>query len=557
MRLFALLALLLLSSSTQLSAEPKESQPEGITLTGRVICEGQPMEGVLVSDGALFTKTDSLGVYRLASLKYYGAVFVVTPSGYEPVTKRGIFPQFYAPTDSRKIQKLEQHDFELRRVDNSRHRMIFTADMHLSGRNEDMIQLKRLCIPALKRAVESVKDSVAVYSIMLGDLCRNDSWYSHEIDPSDAMSALAMLRYPVPLYTVMGENEYDGAVKASVVVDHKASEYYVRSCAPRFYSMNIGKVHYIVLDNTVFRNEAGDGKYPTEIVGKRNYDRRVSKDQLSWLRRDLEFVEDKSTPIVVCMHHSVMRASAKGEIVKALSKPEDTDSLIACFKDFSSVRFVTAHAHRRRVSAPKSVKNIVEHTVSSISGNGWETAYNGYHHMTSDGSAAGFEVFDYNGRDVVWKYCTIQEDKRPFRAYDMQSVGEYYRTTPDVVSMLRAHEGKKVNYGAEGFANYVYVNFWGDEPGSKIEMWEGERPLKVRRVSQDDPLFTLASAVVRHKNARGRKISLPRTPSQHLFRAKTDSLLTPVIIRTTSPFGEVFTDTLVRPVAFPPKAPKL
>lgn len=550
MRLLALIFALSVFCPFTLMAE------DGVTVTGRVTCDGAPMADVIVSDGALFTKTDSTGVYRLASLKYYGAVFVITPSGYEPTVKRGIFPQFYAPLNSKKSQKLEVHDFELRKVDNNRHRMIFTADMHLSGRNDDMIQLKRLCLPALKRAA-SVKDSVAVYSIMLGDLCRNDSWYSQEIDPSDAVGVLAQFRYPVPLYTVMGENEYDGAVKASALTDHQASELYVRSCAPRFYSMNIGQVHYIILDNTVFRNEAGDGKYPTEIVGKRNFDRKVSLDQLSWLRRDLQFVEDKSTPIVVCMHHSAIRTSGKGEVIKAFSKAEDTDSLIDCFKDFSSVRFVTAHIHRRRVSAPKKLKNIVEHTVSSISGNNWESVYNGYNHITSDGGAAGFEIFDYNGRDVVWEHVPIQQTSVPFRVYDMKSVAEYYRNTPDVVNMLKAHPNKRVNYGAGEFENYIYVNFWGDEPGATIEMWEGNKKLKVRRVMQDDPLFTLASPVIRHKNARGRKITISRNNSQHLFRAKTDSLNLPIIVRTTDPFGRVAADTLVRPIAFPPKAPKL
>ena len=307
----------------------------------------------------------------------------------------------------------------------------------------------------------------------------------------------------------------------------------------------------------VFRNDPGDGKYPTEIVGKRNFDSRVSADCLAWLRRDLELVKDKSTPIMVCMHHGAIRKSNKGSIIKSFTKPEYVDSLIAAFKDFSTVRFITAHAHRRRVSDPKELKNITEHTITPLGGNGWESSYNGFDHMCSDGATAGFEIFDYDGRDVKWSYRSVHDEKRTFRAYDMNSVMEYYRQNEDVKAMVQAYPNKRVNYGIANFANYVYINYWADEPKAKLEVWEGDKKLKPRRVYQDDPLFTIASVVVRHKNSRGRKLNFGRNSSQHLFRVKTDTATTVVKIRATDPFGRTFIDSLVRPTPFPPKAHKL
>lgn len=547
-RLIALLAAHILLCAT-VNAKVEITPERGVTVAGIVTCQGKPLEGVTVSDGALFTQTDSNGVYQLRSLKYYGSVFVITPSGYEPTTKRGILPQFWAPLNDKKLQKFERHDFELRQVDNSRHRIIFTADMHFAGRNEDMLQFKRHCMPALKQAA-AVKDSIPVYSITLGDMCRNDAWYSQDIEPSDALSILATMRYPSMIYSVMGENEYDGAVPSGPLTDHHASQLYATSCAPRFYSFNAGEVHYVVLDNTHFLNNPGDGKYPTEIVGKRDFERRVSADCLAWLRRDLEFVKDKTTPIVVCMHHNVIRTSNKGGIIKALTKAEDTDSLIACFKEFPKVHFVTGHSHRRRVSAPKDLKNIIEHNVTSISGNNWETGFNDFVHLSSDGSAAGFEIFDVDGRKISWQYRSAQQGERTFSAYDMNSVKKFYNENEEVKNMLRAYPQKRVNYGASGFENYVYINYWADEPGSKLEAWEGDKPLKLKRIQQDDPLYTQATIVIRHRNARGRKLNVGRNTSQHLFRAKTDSTNTVVKIRTTDPFGRTFIDSLVRPAPF-------
>ena len=523
----------------------QSSEPKGVAnIVGTVTCQGEPVEGVVVSDGALFTRTDSLGFYSLNSLKYYGSVFIITPSGYEPTTKRGVIPQFWAPLDQKHLQKVEHHDFTLRKVDNTRHRMIFTADMHISSRNEDMYQFRRTCMPALRRAAEQVKDSIPVYSVILGDLCRNDSWYSQDIDPTDVVGMLAKMRYPAMFYTVMGENEYDGAVPAGILTDHTASELYATTCAPRFYAFNIGQVHYVVLDNTFFRNDAGDGKYPTEVVGKRNYDRRVSADCLAWLRRDLETIEDKSTPIVVCMHHSVIRMSNKGRLIKAFSKPEDTDSLISCFSDFNSVRFVTAHVHRRRISKPKELKNITEHTVTSLSGNNWETGFNNYPHICSDGSPAGFEIFDYNGRDLRWQFASLH-DTLPFRLYDMNKLGEHYRTNEDIKSLIKAYPDRRINYGSDSFKDYVYINYWCDEPASKLEVWDDKRQLKVRQVYHDDPLFTEASTVVRHKNSRGRKLSFSKNNAQHMFRVKVDSTSTFLRVRAVDSFGAESVDTLI------------
>ena len=79
-RLIALLAAHILLCAT-VNAKVEITPERGVTVAGIVTCQGKPLEGVTVSDGALFTQTDSNGVYQLRSLKYYGSVFVITPSG--------------------------------------------------------------------------------------------------------------------------------------------------------------------------------------------------------------------------------------------------------------------------------------------------------------------------------------------------------------------------------------------------------------------------------------------------------------------------------------------
>ncbi|MGN0091622.1 MAG: calcineurin-like phosphoesterase C-terminal domain-containing protein [Alistipes sp.] len=529
---------------------PAKQAADGITISGTVCCEGKPLAGVTVSDGVLFATTDAEGRYALASKKYQGVVFVITPSGYEPVCKKGVLPQFWAHVKSQKPDKAEQHDFELRRVDNVRHRMIVSADMHLANRCDDLRQLKSTYIPAIRTvADEAARDSVPVYSIILGDLSSSAHWYSNEFDIDDALHSIVASGYPTMLYTVMGEQDYDGSVPSGALTDHKAERLYVYSCGPKYYAMNIGDIHYVVLDNTLFRNEAGDGKYPAEIVGKRNFDRFVSSDQLSWLRHDLSLIEDKTTPIVVCMHHNAFRTATKGAVSSAFSEQKWLDSLVGCFRQFDNVHFFTGHSHRKRLSVSAQLPNIVEHDLPSASGNAWATVFDGYAHVCPDGTSPGFEVCDIVGRDIAWRYCTEEYGYRTFRAYDMRSVGKYYRENNDVRNFIKEYP-ERLDYGMETFGSYVYINWWCYEPEAKLEVWEGDKQLKARQVYQEDPLYTVAADVFRLKNSRGRKPTIRKNSCQHLFRVKPLGDSTALRIRTTDRFGNVFEEEFRRPSDF-------
>lgn len=544
--------LLILLTLAAFPSAAAATPPPAATVTGTVTCDGKPLAGVTVSDGVLFATTDDTGYYALASKKFQGTVFVITPSGYEPVCRKGVLPQFWAALKSRKPDKPERHDFVLKRCDNRRHRMIVSADLHLANRSEDLLQLKNTYIPAIREAVEEARrDSLPVYSIILGDLSSSAHWYSSEFDIGDALHSVVASGYPTMLYTVMGEQDYDGATPCSGATDHNAERMYVYACGPKYYSMNIGDIHYVVLDNTVFRNEAGEGPYPTEIVGKRNYDRFVTSDQLAWLRRDLALVTDKATPIVVCMHHNAFRSSQKGTLVNSFTDKRWLDSLTLCLRDFGNVHFFTGHSHRKRTAVSSELPNIVEHDLPSASGNAWVTVFDGFRHLCPDGTAPGFDICTMDGRDISWVYRTEEHGNAAFRAYDMNEVGKYYRENEDVRRFVKEYPAR-IDYGSQTFADCVYINWWGFEPAAKIEVWENDKPLKVRQIYQEDPLFAVSSDVFRLKNSR-KKPTIRKNTCQHLFRVKTSSPESPVRIRTTDRFGNVCEETIVRPLPFEPQ----
>ena len=535
-----------------LSVEAKKGvRRDSITIYGVVSCEGMPLAGVPVSDGVHIVKTDSLGRYTIASHKFQNTVFVITPSGYEPECRKRILPKFWSLL-RKKREVAEQHDFVLRKRDQSKHRIIFMSNLFLQNSNDDLMQFKRTTIPGARMLHDEVRDSMAVYTILLGDISNCPNWYSREFDVGDAVSLIASLRYPTMLYTVMGDQDNDGAVPGTGLTDYYAERQYVYTCGPKYYSMNIGDVHYVVLDNTVFRNEPGKGKYPAEIVGRRNYDRFVTSDQLDWLRRDLALVSNKNTPIVVCMHQTAFIANSKRRISKRFSKPELLDSLTNCFKGYKSVHFVTSGSMDRRISRTRELPNITEHSLASTSGDRWRTGYEGYELINSGGVPAGFEIFDVKSNKLSWRHVSHEGDSTPFRVYDMAKVGAYYRENLDMQNLIREFPKTVINYGTPDFAKYIYINWWGHERGAKLEVFEDDKPLRVRQIWQADPLYVTTSMATTLRNSR-KKPRLGRNNCQHMFRVQRTSQTSTIKVRTTDRFGVVHEEIIKEHKTFLPK----
>ena len=541
------LCLALLALAVSVNAKPNSR--DSITIFGRVMCEGKPLADVPVSDGVHIVKTDSLGRYAIASHKWQNTVFVITPSGYEPSCNKRIMPQFWALL-RKKREVAEQHDFTLVKRDQSNHRVLFLSNLALQNSNDDLMQFKNRTIPMVREVVKESGDSTAVYSFIMAELSNNSQWYSNDFDVDDVVSLMATLRYPTMFYTVMGDQDHDGAVPGTGLTDYNSERHYVNSCGPKYFSTNIGDVHYVVLDNTVFRNEPGKGRYPAEIVGKRNYDRFVTSDQLEWLRKDLNIVKDKNKPVVVCMHQATLSASGK-RIWKRYTKPEFVDSLVNCFAEFKNVHFVTTSTNSRALQYPKDWANIVEHNLAPTSGDRWRTGYNGFQSISNDGVPAGIEIFDIKGDSISWHYRTELNERKCFRLYDMAEVGKYYNDNLDIQNLLREYPNLFANYGTKEFANQVFINWWGNERGAKLEVFEDNQPLRIRSIRQSDPQYISTSPSQTLKTSR-RKPQFGRNSCPHLFRVERTSPTSVIRVRATTPFGEIFEESFVGNKPFSP-----
>ena len=120
---------------------------EGATIYGRVYCGGKPLKNVSVSDGVTVVRTDSEGVYNIASSKINGYVFISVPSGYAMADATAVSPKFWMNVNKTKAEP-ERVDFKLVEENQDVFTMLLLGDTQLFNQNSINL-FKNTVIPGL------------------------------------------------------------------------------------------------------------------------------------------------------------------------------------------------------------------------------------------------------------------------------------------------------------------------------------------------------------------------------------------------------------------------
>ncbi len=524
---------------------------KGVTVAGTVECDGKPVAGVVVSDGYEVTKTDKKGAYYLKSKKQNPQVFISTPSGYEPV-RDDVMPQFWAdftlPAD-----QYERHDFRLKKVDNKKHAVIFLADIHLANERNDVDIFTGPYVDCIKEQVRSLNSKgIPAYTINLGDGTWDLYWYAHEFEIGDLRKTLNAADYPTAFYNVMGNHDNDGATPAGDDVDLRASLPYQKAFGPRYYSFNLGDVHYVVLDNIEYINEPLQKESYPGIKGRRNYKENFTPEQLEWLRKDLAKVS-YDTPIVVSMHCPLLRWKKNDGSAEYHIKPEETSSreLLSILKPYKDVHTFSGHSHRQcLVRMPKDEQNLIDHNISGACGAWWRTRATALKNLCPDGTPAGYELFTADGPELKWEHKAFEYDHdKQFYAWDMNGIKDYFANEREVRA-FRKNYPEWTDY-SDVPENYVYVNLWAWDPEGELKITENGKELPVEIVNEENPLYVV-SYMVRNTIWLNQVYNkgYHKTRKFQLFRAKASSPDSPVEISWTDCFGKETKETLKRPAPF-------
>lgn len=522
---------------------------KGVTVAGTVECDGRPVAGVVVSDGYELTKTDKKGAYYLKSKKQNPQVFMTIPSGYEAV-REDVVPQFWAdfnfPAD-----QYERHDFQLRKVDNSKHAIIYLADIHLANQRNDV---KIFQTDYTNRICQEVKrlegEGIPVYTINLGDGSWDNYWRAHKFNIHDLRRVLNEADYPTPFFNVMGNHDNDGGIPTCEDIDFKASLPYQQAFGPRYYSMNIGDVHYVVLDDIQYINEATDSPLYPGVAGRRNYKECFTPEQLAWLRKDLAEVS-RDTPVVLNMHGQMFKwAAPDGSSYRIRTDKESTEELLSILAPYADVHSFCGHSHKQGTVRPADHPNLVEHNISGTSGGWWRTRATGLKNLCPDGTPTAFEVLTADGKELIWDHVPYEFDSdKKFFVWDSNGLRDYYENSDEVKAFLNNYKqwrpAKKIPQ------DYVYVNLWSWDPKGKLTITENGKELTVEPVNEENPYYTLSYALRCTLWVNMVELKSFQKPQKfQLFRAKASTADAPVTVTWTDPFGRQTTETLSRPAPF-------
>ncbi len=529
--------------------DPSFTPDKGTTVWGHVTCDGMGVSGVVVSDGIQVTKTNADGLYQLKSAKKWGYVFISIPSGYE-ATSQGVLPQFYSYLNASATQ-VEQKDFSLIKVgEQTKYKMFFFGDMHLANRTSDKAQF-RVFTSDLTDYM-AAHSSEKMYGMTLGDMTWDLYWYKNKFSFPEYLDEINRDIKGLQIFHTMGNHDNDFKI-AAPNADFLAAADYVKNLGPTFYSFNIGKIHYIVLDDIDCTNYDG-----TE---SRKYSKNLSSEQIEWLKKDLEYV-DKSTPLIITTHAQIFYPIS-GNVYKIDHSESNTRTLLAALSGYN-VNFVTGHTHvifnvNTSEAAKLSAENCSEHNAGSICGSWWWSGnLTAGVYVGTDGSPAGYSIWDIDGTDIKWKYkATAWDENYQFRSYDLNQVSfSYEKDVPNMptnnVELTDKGFGKYVKAYPGNEKNEVLINIWNWNSKWTLSVTdESGKELTWVRTSAYDPLHIAALSAKRYNNA-----SLTSRPAfttelwHHFFMVKAPDADTDLNIKVTDEFGNVYTEKMVRPKAF-------
>ena len=558
---FVLLFALSASAQSTFTSTLAAKQAKGATIYGTVECDGTPLQGVVVSDGYEVVKTDKKGVYNIASEKKTGYVFISIPSGYEAMTEgRDVVPQLWAVLTA-EPQTAERHDFNLRKVSNDNHVIVAVADIHLANKLNDVATFTNSFIPSLKAEIEQYQRAgIPVYTVCMGDSSFDTYWYDYLYDITDFRKTLADVAYPTQFFNTVGNHDNDGATPCDENTDWNASAKYRKAFGPTYYSFNLGKVHYIMLDDQIYHNEPlPNAKKGKGLVGARNHTTALTRAQLDWLAKDLATVEDKSTPIVIGVHSPIFRyRDYMYAPVDCRLPAEQRDEFVGLFKDFPTVHILSGHTHRNRCcygrddAAQPDIANFTEHTVAAVSGTRWHTSAMGGPQIAVTGEPAGCKIFTINDKDIEWYFkATEFSADEQFRCFDMNEVSDFYRNSGEMRVFLD-HFPKRTDYGKEKFRGKVMIHVWDWANDWKIEVTENGTPLEVIRQKAENPQYVLAYEIPKRlwwfdlNSASSRK----KIRHPHMFHVTPSSATSTLEVTVTDRFGNKYHQTMERPKAF-------
>ncbi|MCR4790152.1 MAG: calcineurin-like phosphoesterase family protein, partial [Treponemataceae bacterium] len=494
----------------QVSAKPivYENIARGVVTDDK----GNPIEGVVISDGYSCTTSDAEGKYTLKRNPAAMYIWASIPAEYEIPLRQGQ-PCFY-----RKYIDKRTFDFvltPLKKGKETKFNLFLVGDpqCQTSAHVERMMNEGIADIKAYSK-----KQKGPNYGITLGDIgyCENikNTNYLFPIIREE----MAADKVGMPLMQTVGNHDFEYAEGAldfeNPTATIRRNRMFEATFGPIDYSWNRGDVHIISVNDVQFDDLKNPGNYHGDLTDA----------QFEWIKQDLSYVP-KDKLVIFCTHIPL----------RGMKKTAHYKELISLLGQFANAKIITGHTHTMIHSIHEvGDARVEEYTVAALSGCWW------WSRNCADGTPNGYMVFHINGNQVVDNiYKGVGwDDSFQMRVYrgDATYGGEY--------------EDFKIPYSHDE----LLINVWNWQPGWKIDVYEDGvlcaspgKPLPLTSEYKPEPgtskdwwaIGYNLGVVGRGRGGSNRKSYCSK--NYHMFLYKMQNADAKVKVVVTDPSGRKFT----------------
>lgn len=442
--------------------------------------DGEPAEGVAVSDGFSVVRTNAEGLYQFA----------------EGIDLRTTYIYYSIPADAKiatdetsriahysaYMKGVNRYDFTLVRGEKEPLFALFAiADTH-GYTQSALARLRDECVGGVK--AEAERKGVPCYAIILGDIVCSTSTdktadkSNNPLQPA-YMDDMRNMFAPsqtggVPTFFVMGNHDYDRAYFDTPrytdleEFNLHAQDTFEKKFGPANYSFNRGDTHIVCMRNILWPQKCIDNATSADCYGG------FTDAQVEWLRRDLATVP-LSKKVILCVHIPLVGLYS--------NESSNTKAVVAMLARYREPQVLSGHTHVNRDIKVGSEHQgggypMSEKTVVGNWGTGCTATTNGYTlKCMGDGSPFGFDVYEVSGAAFTDHYfvdCTSRkshkwDDDYVMRVYlssdvyggDSDGDGKVYTNASHV-----SHERyfSFISFTSDRYDTYLHVNLFNGSP---------------------------------------------------------------------------------------------
>lgn len=445
---------------------------EGSTVCGLIAdADGQPFEGVPVTDGYTYVKTDKNGVYQMAANRFCRNIYISLPADCKlPLDATTHLPKIYSDRalDKGKISRI---DFKLERQDvEEEFTLIMIGDPQCQTAAQ-VARYKNETIPdmqAFLNTSHAQNKYLNPYAVTLGDITFDSTELWGDMKGTMSNISTSDGKY-IPYFQCIGNHDHNSLEQSN---DYNAAGKFVETFGPTDYSFNRGKTHVVVMDD-IMVTQVENNSSPNRFTW--NYNGGFTSSQYRWLQADLAQVSDKTDKMVIlCLHIPFRGGSDSGG--SQVNKTAYYKEVLALLTQFKEAHIMIGHTHYPQNYIHTSYKckggqPIYEHIHGAACGSWWSCNSN------VTGAPNGYSLYEVKSNTITnWAAKGTDRDlKYQIRAYDGNQI--YNGTKGYEYSWYNtSNKGGTANITAAGNVNCknaFVAEIWNDDNAYwKVEMFQ-------------------------------------------------------------------------------------